>query len=213
MIDWGSLRIEKVPWPRRRASKRDCTVADWRNTKRRCPNCDTWFPAPSAQRVYCSTRCELEAKAVRYGRGATQKYGSNFPSDVAGAMKMKLAHALGGSYDRNARRIPRLTRLAVRDRDNNRCVNCGAADPLEIDHIDGDSNEPGNLQLLCLSCHPAKTSERMRPIADPAMQLRWDGLMARLRADQPAQPCDVPGWDYAGWIRDHQRPAAPSPHA
>jgi hypothetical protein len=48
-------------------------------------------------------------------------------------------------------------RLAVLERDKHRCLLCGAADNLEVDHIipvsDGGTAAPENLQTLCRSCH------------------------------------------------------------
>ena len=62
--------------------------------------------------------------------------------------------------------IRRRKRLAIYDRDDFRCLYCGAqADRdgtgtsevvLTLDHYDGHSNEPGNLVTCCLSCNSAK---------------------------------------------------------
>lgn len=40
------------------------------------------------------------------------------------------------------------------------CVWCGSGAPFEVDHIiryiDGGSNDPSNLQTLCVACHKSK---------------------------------------------------------
>ena len=43
-------------------------------------------------------------------------------------------------------------------RDRYRCRKCGAAEELEVHHVDGDwrNNDLGNLITLCNSCHPRR---------------------------------------------------------
>ena len=54
-------------------------------------------------------------------------------------------------------------RLIILKRDEYKCVQCGSAGRLEIDHIKSVriapelSFEPNNLQALCASCHSHKT--------------------------------------------------------
>ena len=68
----------------------------------------------------------------------------------------------------DSRRWARI-RLQVLDRDRWRCVKCGKAGRLEVDHIvsisrGGDPWNPANLQALCRSCHLAKScGEWTRP--------------------------------------------------
>jgi 5-methylcytosine-specific restriction endonuclease McrA len=65
---------------------------------------------------------------------------------------------LGGSWD-----SPEWQERArqVKIRDGLRCVQCGAKDNLQTDHIQplskGGSNDFDNLQTLCLRCHEVKT--------------------------------------------------------
>ena len=51
----------------------------------------------------------------------------------------------------------------AKQRDGNRCVQCGATDSLETDHIielsRGGSNDFDNLQTLCHECHEIKTAQ------------------------------------------------------
>jgi len=59
------------------------------------------------------------------------------------------------------RKIPRVVRAAVYARDGFACLRCGSVDDLSIDHIFpwslGGSDEPDNLQTLCLRCNRAKS--------------------------------------------------------
>lgn len=56
--------------------------------------------------------------------------------------------------------IPESVRFAVYERDGYRCVTCGADNPLSLDHIWpwslGGSDEPSNLQTLCIPCNCRK---------------------------------------------------------
>lgn len=60
--------------------------------------------------------------------------------------------------------IPRATRRLVYERDDNRCVYCGADDPLSLDHVkpyvDGGQDVPGNLVTACLPCNHSRGAGR-----------------------------------------------------
>lgn len=53
-------------------------------------------------------------------------------------------------------------RQRVLDRDGNRCVQCGATERLEADHVhelqDGGTDDIWNLSTLCKTCHDRKTA-------------------------------------------------------
>ena len=77
-------------------------------------------------------------------------------------------------------------RRAVLKRDGFRCVECGRAGKLEVDHIVPMRREPGQdvydvngLQTLCRSCHLAKTARENRRLLTPA-ELAWRELVADL---------------------------------
>ena len=72
------------------------------------------------------------------------------------------------------------TRRRILDRDKWRCVECGAAARLQIDHVlrekaGGARFDEGNLQALCGKCHRTKTSrENSAPLSqDQADWLRY----------------------------------------
>lgn len=62
-----------------------------------------------------------------------------------------------------SRYIPKQVRDEVRKRDHDRCVDCGATDYLEFDHITpyskGAPNVIDNIQLLCRRCNLKKGSK------------------------------------------------------
>lgn len=60
----------------------------------------------------------------------------------------------------NTRHIPQDVKLAVWQRDQGKCTQCGATDYLEFDHIiphsKGGANTVNNIQILCRRCNLAK---------------------------------------------------------
>ena len=72
------------------------------------------------------------------------------------------------------------------ERDKWRCVRCGRAGRLEVDHVvpleeqpGQDPYDPDGLQSLCRTCHLAKTAgENRRPLT--ADELAWQEHVAEL---------------------------------
>lgn len=60
----------------------------------------------------------------------------------------------------NSRRIPQEVKMAVWQRDQGKCVQCGATDYLEFDHIipfsKGGASTVNNVQILCRRCNLTK---------------------------------------------------------
>lgn len=190
-----------------------------------CPNCDTRFSLDGQPRaLYCSPRCQNEADVVRYARRKAIEYPdpSEMPDDIIYAIRIQIAWALVGGYDRNARRIPPGTRALVKERDGGLCVFCGAPGE-EIDHIMGPSNDPANLRLLCHDCHRTLTESRLLPRAEDGEdvdepsaeeeadesnpQCEW--LMERITSDEPLLPSDADDWGqrWAAWRREYKEVA------
>ncbi len=69
-------------------------------------------------------------------------------------------HLLMPQTSRATRHIPQKVKLAVWQRDQGKCGECGATEYLEFDHIIphslGGASTEGNLQLLCRACNLAK---------------------------------------------------------
>ena len=82
----------------------------------------------------------------------------------------------------NARRWAAVRR-AVFERDGWRCVECGKAGRLEVDHVTPMQREPGQdpfnpngLQTLCRECHIEKTRRENRRELTPA-EKAWRELV------------------------------------
>ncbi len=96
------------------------------------------------QSKYCSNKCQIDYQ--------NQDYIKNWKSG-----------SRTGSVGKTTGNISRRLRAYLVDKFNNKCSKCGwnmvhpvsGKVPLEIDHIDGNSenNSEGNLQLLCPNCH------------------------------------------------------------
>lgn len=99
----------------------------------------------------------------------------------------------GTVYNEKARQLSSAQKATSWDRDQGRCVRCGGPGA-EVDHINDSSNEPSNLQLLCLDCHHAKTRQSMVLVTDAAdrdaLHAFYAGLGRRIDAPEPVMACD-----------------------
>lgn len=167
----------------------------------RCANCFEALPDDYAHRpwLFCDVLCRETANTIRYWRKTSRN--GKFASDpeVRAAIGIRLAHMLAGGYDSDARRIPLDVRAHVIDRDK-ACVQCGGPGE-EIDHINGDSSHPGNLQLLCRTCHHAKTAKHLVPASPDQSTIIFGLLVGRVVPDVPAQLCD----DEIDWVTAERR--------
>jgi len=160
----------------------------------RCASCLQQVP-DDEEGLFCSELCSQTASTIRYWRRVVRDGRAGQP-DVRLAIRTRVAHLLAGGYHEGARRLSPAVRAQVWERDGGRCVSCGQPGA-EIDHIAGDSPDPGNLQLLCAGCHQAKTAGRMRP-ASPGQAAEVAALYkARVQPEAPALLCD----DEQGWVR------------
>jgi hypothetical protein len=117
----------------------------------------------------------------------------------------------GRVYDKTARYLSDAQKAAIRERDHGRCVSCGKSG-VEIDHIAGSSDDPSNLQLLCMDCHHAKTRANMRAITDAAERAALSVLHAelaqRIETPVPGRACDNEQTWSKGWRSWPNVPAA-----
>jgi len=158
-----------------------------------CMNCDETIPEAV---LFCSPLCREEAKFVRYYRACIQDRRIKQP-DIQEALQIRLAHILAGGYRGNLRQLSSALRKTVIDRDHGRCRRCGAA-ANQIDHIDGDSNDLDNLQLLCERCHNEKTMAHLvqiSPDTHPEEWARRDALLSRVASSRPTRLCDGSEWN------------------
>jgi len=161
-----------------------------------CANCDA---ACLGRGPFCGSYCKAFAEFVRlcrrWVRDADKQADPNYPY----ALQVRLAflHTAclghGTVYDERARHLTAAQKAAIRHRDRGLCVQCGKPG-FEIDHIDGPSDDPSNLQLLCLDCHHAKTRQSITTITNPAdrsaIRTMHAELARRVDSDVPIRACD-----------------------
>jgi 5-methylcytosine-specific restriction endonuclease McrA len=165
-----------------------------------CVNCDQVFVVSGAAKLYCSQRCHQDAKLVRYVRACIKDGRINDPLvNQAIGTRFAFAYSEKGYYDEKARLLSREKRQQVIERAGGLCEQCGAVGT-EIDHMNGDSDDLDDLQLLCHDCHSEKTEASMVPITPEHERYdeiiaRENELRARIEAPTPLRPCD----DEANW--------------
>ncbi len=109
----------------------------------------------------------------------------------------ELAHALAGGYDSTARYLSAAARDHIIERDGGACVLCHSPGG-EIDHINGDSSDPGNLRLLCHTCHVGVTLSHGRHGAartDAKVDATFTEITSRVDSPSPARSCDADDWE------------------
>lgn len=85
-------------------------------------------------------------------------------------------------------------------RDKGRCHSCGKPGS-EVDHIQGASNDPENLQWLCRECHKAKTRLKMVRASDKGVAAIHEPILRRASQHLPRQPSDSAEWKHRVWVR------------
>jgi hypothetical protein len=113
--------------------------------------------------------------------------------------RFAFAYSEKGYYDEKARQVSPIKKQQVIERDKGLCRLCGAVGT-EIDHINGDSDNLDNLQLLCHDCHSEKTEANMIPITPDherykEILARESELRSRIDTPIPLRPCD----DESNW--------------
>ena len=158
-----------------------------------CPNCNNPIGEPV---LFCSDLCKDEAKFVRYFR-ACDADGRLEQDDVQEALRIRLAHILGGGYPERLRQLSKEIRETVIARDKGQCQSCGGPGN-QIDHTRGSSNDLENLQLLCPKCHNEKTTAGFVTISAETHPEKWakrESLLARVHAPKPTRLCDGSDWN------------------
>ncbi len=152
-----------------------------------CANCMEPLPE-KIDGLFCSELCSQTADTIRYWRRVSRDGRIDDP-DVKLAIRTRVAHLLAGGYRRQARQLSDGVREQVWRSDGGLCVLCGKPGA-EIDHIDTDSADLSNLQLLCLECHHAKTARQMVPASE--VQTTWinELIAERVVPNVPALLCD-----------------------
>ena len=118
-----------------------------KQTTHECVECTNQVPYG---KLFCGISCRQRAKAVRYIR-SVKKRGIHDRSDIKEAINEKILWAFHGGYAPLSWDIID----AVWERDDSKCVECGA-EGSQVDHVQG-SNRIEDARLLCISCHQEKT--------------------------------------------------------
>lgn len=161
-----------------------------------CASCDA--PCPG-RGPFCSSYCKAFAEFVRLCRRWLREPGRQADPDYPYVLQVRLAflHTAylghGQVYDEAARYLTPEQKAAIRERDHGLCVQCGKPGA-EIDHVSGSSDDPLNLQLLCIDCHHAKTRQAMTAITDradrAALRTMHAELAERIDSPRPIRACD-----------------------
>jgi hypothetical protein len=151
-------------------------------------------------RLYCDSGvCSDIGKAVRYIRGAIAD-GRIDREDVVYAVGIKLLSVLSGGYDAAGRSLSDKQRIAIFERDKGICQICGT-EGNRIDHIEGSSDDPSNLRILCEDCnrklpfgHAAASEEEISDKDKAFQEATWENMVNRVAATNPMQLSDLPDW-------------------
>ena len=159
-----------------------------------CMNCGA--QAQPRYFIYCGELCHQTCKHVRYIRRCISD-GRIWRRDIQSAIGTRLLTLNDDGYPAAERYLSKAVRQQVFARDNNRCACCGKpAD--EIDHIDGSSNELGNLRAICGACNRAKAFADARlatPEEAKAIEAMWSDIAKRIASPTPLKFCDCGTWE------------------
>lgn len=159
-----------------------------------CVSCGTEFKRTNRRTPFCSEFCKSACRLIRICRRWMRTESMRQDKEYTYSLRVRMAFLnssyLGeGGYTRNL--SPEI-RALIWERDNGKCVKCGKPGA-QVDHIHGDSDEPENLQLLCLDCHHGKTNAAMRAVSPQEsliLGLMWAEIAERIDAAIPIRPCD-----------------------
>jgi 5-methylcytosine-specific restriction endonuclease McrA len=155
-----------------------------------CPNCDGETPGAY---VWCSDFCQQLTVTIRYVRRVLRDGRIELP-DVQAAIGTRFLMLTGGGYPTGERALTEVQRHAILSRDKWTCQRCGASAD-QVDHINGYSSDPSNLQALCGACNRAKAFETTKPATgderDEILELVND-MTERIAASRPILLCDDP---------------------
>lgn len=160
-----------------------------------CLNCDERLHGDKPK-LFCSEFCSDTAKDVRYFRRCHADGRAKDP-DVRRALLTRLAHHNAGGYRARTRALSPFIRIEILAENGGLCCACGIEKAVEVDHIQGSSNERSNLQGLCAKCHQRKTSSRIVISKDEGVAARQNAFLSRVAATSASRPCD----DHVEWPR------------
>lgn len=154
----------------------------------RCANCDKPLDPGEHPSLFCCKFCKGYAKDVRYFR-ACARDGRMADPEVREALTTRMAFIIAGGYNAEARHLEPAVRVAVLAANHGLCCTCNEAPATEVDHINGPSGLPENLQGLCDPCHNMKTAQSFQPMTADDKVIR-DAFLTRVRRQTPLRPSD-----------------------
>lgn len=168
-----------------------------------CPNC---MNAHRRANIFCGDQCTQEAQAVRHIRKCVAD-GRIAKPDCQEGIGQKLIQIISGGYP-SERQLTSKLRNQVLERDKRICQICRMSGN-EIDHIEGSSNDPTNLRVLCASCNRRRVLQAMRPTTtDDAIYMQgiFSRLALRIAAPEPVRLCDRDDWERTwGFVKSERR--------
>lgn len=144
----------------------------YEDANRACPKCGERIPYEKRRQKYCGWRCSIRGRPSLAPRNNTRKCTSCGAATARGNKYCRDCWAAKQpdrrSFD-EIRTDPRRRKRLIRDRGHS-CEGCGLGVwmgqpiPLEMDHIDGNSDNGAceNLRLLCPNCHAQTPTYKSR---------------------------------------------------
>lgn len=168
-----------------------------------CLNCDG--PLLGRSVLYCSDACQQEASYVRYYRQVLADGRWRKP-EIQETLRIRGVVVMNGGYPYAERAVSKQYREFVLQRDNYTCRSCGEPGT-QVDHIrlygvSHNINHPLNLQVLCASCHRAKTLSDIQLIShreDPELWQKLHDKSAELARRVRADPAERVSDDEQRW--------------
>ncbi len=151
-----------------------------------CPNCDG--PILVGPQLFCSEKCQQTAGLIRWWRNILAN-GKIDDIVIQDTLHMRLVKTVKGGYPRKERHLDPVQRYQIFERDRGLCVKCQQPGK-EIDHINGSSADPSNLQLLCRKCHEDKTYADLAKIETLEEKSEARSIEARATSPAPVRVCD-----------------------
>jgi hypothetical protein len=174
MSDPSSGKSSSDAFTEARKEKERLSRARYEADPKRCKFCRAKLSYEQRRNTFCSTSCSASFN----NQGVTRHIkGSKF-CDCGNPKKVANKYCSACSEKRVYNKVTTLAnaksdktrKLVLLEQREHRCAVCGLAEwlqqpiPLELDHIDGDTDNNGaeNLRLVCPNCHAQTGTHRRR---------------------------------------------------
>jgi hypothetical protein len=126
---------------------------------------------------------------VRRGRAEKREADKEFQIGIG----VRLVLLPSGGYPARERHLPEDIRQTIFKRDDYLCRLCRKKPATQIDHINGSSNNPSNLQAVCADCNRKKMYANLRRATSKEEKLIIElylSMAARIASPFPLLACD-----------------------